>query len=143
MVTGRFQIEWNEALGGLTEIHPVYAIKTISASKLKTSFLFFPLQPLFIRYQMLIVILLVSWWEGPTYQLAVNVIINNSMSCKQRNKVTGTTEFIPGEYGSLYVSPDDFKPMPQEELKRIDDEIGGIIYGHSTMVLYVNTITIY
>ena len=29
MVTGRFQIEWNEAPGGLTEIHPVYAIKTI------------------------------------------------------------------------------------------------------------------
>jgi hypothetical protein len=29
MVTGRFQIEWNEAPGGLTEIHPVYAITTI------------------------------------------------------------------------------------------------------------------
>jgi hypothetical protein len=29
MVTRRFQIEWNEALGGLTEIHPVYDIKTI------------------------------------------------------------------------------------------------------------------
>jgi len=29
MVTGRFQIEWNEAPGGLTEIHPVYDIKTI------------------------------------------------------------------------------------------------------------------
>ena len=28
MVTGRFQIEWNEAPGGLTEIHPVYDIKT-------------------------------------------------------------------------------------------------------------------
>jgi hypothetical protein len=30
MITGRFQIEWNEAPGGLTEIHPVYDIKTIS-----------------------------------------------------------------------------------------------------------------
>jgi hypothetical protein len=29
MITGRFQIEWNEAPGGLTEIHPVYAITTI------------------------------------------------------------------------------------------------------------------
>jgi hypothetical protein len=29
MITGRFQIEWNEAPGGLTEIHPVYDIKTI------------------------------------------------------------------------------------------------------------------
>lgn len=29
MITGRFQIEWNEALGGLTEIHPIYDIKTI------------------------------------------------------------------------------------------------------------------
>ena len=32
MVTGRFQIEWNEAPGGLTEIHPVYDIKTIPKS---------------------------------------------------------------------------------------------------------------
>jgi hypothetical protein len=29
MVTGRFQIEWSEAPGGLTEIHPVYEIKPI------------------------------------------------------------------------------------------------------------------
>jgi hypothetical protein len=29
MVTGRFQIEWSEAPGGLTEIHPVYGIKPI------------------------------------------------------------------------------------------------------------------
>jgi hypothetical protein len=29
MITGRFQIEWNEAPGGLTEIHPIYDIKTI------------------------------------------------------------------------------------------------------------------
>ena len=27
MITGRFQIEWNEAPGGLTEIHPAYAIE--------------------------------------------------------------------------------------------------------------------
>jgi hypothetical protein len=32
MITGRFQIEWNEAPGGLTEIHPVYDIKTIPKS---------------------------------------------------------------------------------------------------------------
>jgi hypothetical protein len=32
MITGRFQIEWNESPGGLTEIHPVYAIKTIPTS---------------------------------------------------------------------------------------------------------------
>ena len=32
MITGRFQIEWNESPGGLTEIHPVYAIKTIPRS---------------------------------------------------------------------------------------------------------------
>jgi septum formation inhibitor MinC len=32
MVTGRFQIEWNEAPGGLTEIHPVYAIEPIPKS---------------------------------------------------------------------------------------------------------------
>jgi hypothetical protein len=32
MITGRFQIEWKEAPGGLTEIHPVYAIKTIPES---------------------------------------------------------------------------------------------------------------
>jgi hypothetical protein len=29
MITGRFQIEWNEAPSGLTEIHPIYDIKTI------------------------------------------------------------------------------------------------------------------
>jgi hypothetical protein len=32
MITGRFQIEWNESPGGLTEIHPVYAIKTTPRS---------------------------------------------------------------------------------------------------------------
>lgn len=32
MITGRFQIEWNESPGGLTEIHPVYAIKPIPRS---------------------------------------------------------------------------------------------------------------
>ncbi|HEY6884543.1 MAG TPA: hypothetical protein VI278_10935 [Nitrososphaeraceae archaeon] len=32
MITGRFQIEWNEAPGGLTEIHPIYAINTIPKS---------------------------------------------------------------------------------------------------------------
>jgi hypothetical protein len=32
MITGRFQIEWNESPGGLTEIHPVYAIKPIPTS---------------------------------------------------------------------------------------------------------------
>jgi hypothetical protein len=32
VITGRFQIEWNESPGGLTEIHPVYAIKTIPRS---------------------------------------------------------------------------------------------------------------
>lgn len=32
MITGRFQIEWNESPGGLTEIHPVYLIKTIPRS---------------------------------------------------------------------------------------------------------------
>jgi hypothetical protein len=29
MITGRFQIEWNEAPRVLTEIHPIYDIKTI------------------------------------------------------------------------------------------------------------------
>ena len=28
-IIGRFQLEWNEAPGGLTEIHADYAIKTI------------------------------------------------------------------------------------------------------------------
>jgi hypothetical protein len=32
MITGRFQIEWNESPGGLTEIHPVYAINEIPRS---------------------------------------------------------------------------------------------------------------